>query len=125
MAKTASKSFSLSNHKATIFCCFDVFSIRRSRLFQVQAKISTIRPPVFPDYPSVSYDYDLTLEKNYSTYVLIHLANLITKSLDKMKFICELFVDLQKVIATFDRKGQLTKHDHYGIGGLWCCKQTV
>ena len=40
-----------------IFRCFDVFSVRPPQKFQVQAKISTIRP-VFPDYLSVSYDYD-------------------------------------------------------------------
>ena len=42
--------------KATIFCCFDVFSVRPPQIFHVQTKISTKRP-VFPDYLSVSYDY--------------------------------------------------------------------
>ena len=37
------------------FCSFDVCSARPLEIFQVQAKISTIRP-VFPDYLSVSYD---------------------------------------------------------------------
>ena len=44
--------------KATIFCCFDVFSVRPPQTFQVQAKISTIRP-AFPDYLSVSDYYDI------------------------------------------------------------------
>ena len=43
--------------KATIFCCFDVFFVRLPQIFQVHAKMSTIRP-VFPDYFSVSYDCD-------------------------------------------------------------------
>ena len=42
-------------HKVTIFCCFNVFP---HQIFQVEAKISTIRP-VFPDYLLVSYDYSL------------------------------------------------------------------
>ena len=42
--------------KATIFRCFDVSSVRPPQIFQVQAKISTVRP-VFPNYLSVSYDY--------------------------------------------------------------------
>ena len=41
--------------KATIFSCFDVYPVRSPHIFQIQVKISTIRP-VFPDY-SVSYDY--------------------------------------------------------------------
>ena len=45
--------------KATIFCCFDVFSAQPPQIFQAQAKISTTRP-VLPDYLSVSYDYELT-----------------------------------------------------------------
>ena len=43
--------------KVTIFCCFDVSSVWPPQIFQVQAKISTVRP-VFPDYLSISYDYD-------------------------------------------------------------------
>ena len=30
--------------KVTIFCCFDVFFVRPPLIFQVQTKISTIRP---------------------------------------------------------------------------------
>ena len=49
----------LTNHflpKVTIFHCFDVCSVRPPQIFQVQAKISTVRP-MLPDYLSVSYDY--------------------------------------------------------------------
>ena len=57
MAKTASKSLSLSNSSESHhFSRFDVFSKRPPQIFQVQAKISTIRP-AFPDYLSISYDY--------------------------------------------------------------------
>ena len=42
--------------KATIFCRFDVFSVRPPQIFQVQAKIAIIRS-VFSEYFSVSYDY--------------------------------------------------------------------
>ena len=40
----------------TIFRCFDVCSVRPPQTFQVEVKISTVRP-AFPDYLSVSYDY--------------------------------------------------------------------
>ena len=42
--------------KVVIFCCFGVGSVRPPHIFQIQAKISTVRV-VFPDYLSVSYDY--------------------------------------------------------------------
>ena len=41
-----------------IFCCFDVCSLHLPQIFQVQAKILTVRL-VFPDYRLVSYDYVL------------------------------------------------------------------
>ena len=49
------RKFSL---KAAIFCCSDVCPVKPPQKFQVQAKISTIRP-VFPDYLSISYDCGL------------------------------------------------------------------
>ena len=42
--------------KVIIFCYFDVCSVSPPQVFQVQAKILTVRP-VFPDYLSVSYGY--------------------------------------------------------------------
>ena len=54
--------------KATIFCCLNVFSVRPLQIFQVQSKISTMRP-VFPDYFSVFYEYaDI---KFYYFYTLV------------------------------------------------------
>ena len=44
--------------KVAIFCCFDACSVPPPQIFQVQAKTETVRP-VFPDYLSISYDYDL------------------------------------------------------------------
>ena len=54
--------------KATIFCCFHVFSVRSPQIFQVQAKISTIGP-VFPEYLSVSDNCD-TKEYRYLNKVI-------------------------------------------------------
>ena len=50
--------------KVSIFCCFDVCSVRSPQIFQVQAKISTVRP-VFLDYLSVSNDYGRIYLFNY------------------------------------------------------------
>ena len=41
-----------------MFRCFDVCSVRPPQIFQVQAKISAVRP-VFPDYLSGFYDYPI------------------------------------------------------------------
>ena len=43
--------------KVAIFRCFDACSVRPPQTFQVQAKISTVRP-MFSGYLYVSYDYD-------------------------------------------------------------------
>ena len=44
--------------KVAVFRCFYVCYARPPQVFQVQAKISTLRP-VFPDYLSISYDYGI------------------------------------------------------------------
>ena len=43
--------------KAAIFRCFDFFPVWPPQKFQVHAKITTMQA-MFPDYLSVSYDYD-------------------------------------------------------------------
>ena len=53
--------------KVAIFRCFNVFSVRPPQKFQVQAKISTIRP-VFPDDLSAFYDYDLSSRSMHTEY---------------------------------------------------------
>ena len=45
--------------KVTIIRCFDVCSAQPPQIFQVKAKISTVRSDL-----SVSYDYDLTKRKS-------------------------------------------------------------
>ena len=64
--------------EVAIFCCFDVCSVRPPQVFQVKAKISTVRP-AFPDYISVSYDYDagyqfLTITLNYKALFKVFLS---------------------------------------------------
>ena len=44
---------------------------RSPQTFQVQAKISTVRP-VFPEYLSVSYDYVFTKQPNMVTNSEVH-----------------------------------------------------
>ena len=65
------------------------------------------------------YPLQFGFRKNYSaTHALIHLANLISESLDKEKFVCRIFVDLQKALDTVDYEVLLSKLDYYGIQGV-------
>ena len=68
MAKAALKSSSLRKFslEAAISHCFDVFPVRPLQKFQVQAKLSTIRP-VCPDHLSISYDDVLTYKRQVLT----------------------------------------------------------
>ena len=47
-----------SSQKSPFFARLDECSVRPAQIFRVQAKMSTV-PPVFPDYISISYDYEL------------------------------------------------------------------
>ena len=63
--------------KVAIFCCFDVCSVWPPQIFQVQAKISTVRP-VFPDYLSVSYNYgDIYIYIYIYINIYIYVYNII------------------------------------------------
>ena len=60
--------------------------------------------------------FNLVLGKNYSTaHALIHLTNLISESPDNGKFMCGIFVDLQKELDTVNHEILLSKLDYYGI----------
>ena len=62
--------FWTASEASPFFVVFDVCSVRPVQIFQVQAKISTLRP-VFPDYLSVSLDATLwTLGSRYWTLSL-------------------------------------------------------
>ena len=62
--KVKSLSFTISLKKPPFLRCFGVCFVQPSQIFQVQTKISTIRP-VFPYSLSVSYDYGYINYFNY------------------------------------------------------------
>ena len=57
------------------FRCFDVFPVRPSQKFQVQAKRSTIRP-VFPDYLPVSYGHAVKPQTCVTNEVVYYLSSI-------------------------------------------------
>ena len=51
-----------------------------------------------------------------SNYALTSLTEMIRKALDKGKFACGVFIDLQKAFDTADHGILLSKLNHYGVG---------
>ena len=57
--------------------------------------------------------------QNYSTInALISLTETIRKYLDEGKFVCGVFVDLQKAFDTVEHDILLKKFEDYGVRGL-------
>ena len=73
----------------------------------------------FLENNNIIYHLQFGFKKNYfTTHALIHLTNLASESLDKWKFVCGIFVDLQKAFDSVDHEILLNKLDHYGIRGI-------
>ena len=54
----------------------------------------------FLENNNIIYHLQFGFKKNYfTTHALIHLTNLASESLDKWKFVCGIFVDLQKALT--------------------------
>ena len=70
-----------------MFCCFDVCFIRPPQTFLVQVKIPTVRP-VFPDYLSVSYDYEIRKYCRFSYSGIWQLVNLFVGTKNFSYHIC-------------------------------------
>ena len=72
----------------------------------------------FPEKNNI-YPRQFGFRNNYSTtHASIHSTNLISESLDNGKFVCGIFVNLQKAFNTVDHKILLSKLEHYGIQGI-------
>ena len=56
-------------------------------------------------------------ENNAVDYVLIVMTEEIRPSLDHRRYLCEIFLDVQKAFDTLDQDILLTKLEHYGIRG--------
>ena len=65
---------------------------------------------------TISILLEFRFRKNYYLrYALIQLTVLITESPDKGKFVCGVFMDLQKAFDTVDHNILLSELDHYSI----------
>ena len=78
-------------------------------IFQITASV----------YWNIIYPLQFGFHQNYSTsYALIHLTETIKEALDQGKYVCGIFVDLQKAFDTVDHNILLGKLKHYGIRGV-------
>ena len=65
------------------------------------------------------YDLQYGFRKKFSTnHALISIVEQIRVNLDKKKYTCGVFVDLEKAFDTVNHKILLTKLNHYGINGI-------
>ena len=62
------------------------------------------------------------LQNSSTSYALIHLAEVIKEALDQFKYVCGIFVDLQKVFDTVEHNTPLGKLKLYGIRGVVCSR---
>ena len=66
----------------------------------------------------VSLIFNLVLVIKHSTvHALISITESIRSALEESKYVCGIFVDLQKVFATVNHDILLNKLNHYGIRG--------
>ena len=90
-----------------------------SKLDKILEKLVHSRLSTFLNIKDIIYPLQFGFHKNYSTsYALIHLTESFKEALDKGKYGCGIFVDLQKVSDTVDHNILMGKLKHYGIRGV-------
>ena len=64
------------------------------------------------------FSHQFAFRNGYSTnHALTSLTEMIRKALDEDKFVCGVFIDLQKAFVTVDHGIFLSKFNHYGVRG--------
>ena len=90
-----------------------------SNLDKILEKFMHSRLSTFLNIKDIIYPLQFGFRQNYSTsYALIHLTETIKEALDRGKYGCGIFVDLQKAFDNVDHNILLGKLKHYGIRGV-------
>ena len=89
-----------------------------SNLDKILKKLIHSRLSTFLNVKDIIYP----LQNSSTSYALIHLAEVIKEALDQFKYVCGIFVDLQKVFDTVEHNTPLGKLKLYGIRGVVCSR---
>ena len=90
-----------------------------SNISKIFERVMYNRIESFIDEHNIIYKYQFGFRKKYSTnHALLSIVEQINSNLDKKRFACGIFVDLQKAFDTVDHKILLSKLSHYGINGF-------
>ena len=90
-----------------------------SKIEKIYEKLMYSRLINFLNQSNQIYSRQFGFSKARSTVnTLINIVDLIRETIDRGKFACGVFVDLQKAFDTVDHEILLTKLDHHGICGF-------
>lgn len=90
-----------------------------SNIDKIFEKLIHARVVKFLDQNSIIYQNQFGFREKHSTkHALINLTENIRQSIDKGKYTCGVFIDLQKAFDTVDHEILLYKLNHYGIRGI-------
>ena len=90
-----------------------------SNISKIYEKCMHTRLSNFLRINKLFFSHQFGFRNGYSTnHALTSLTEMIRKALDKDKFACGVFIDLQKAFDTVDHGILLSKLNHYGIRGV-------
>ena len=90
-----------------------------SNISKIIEKLVHKRLNSFLEANSIFYEQQFGFRNNHSTnHALIQITEKIRQALDKNKYACGTFIDLQKAFDTVNHEILLKKLEHYGIRGI-------
>ena len=89
-----------------------------SNISKIFERVMYVRVEDFLKSSEILYNFQFGFRKQYSTnHALLSIVEKIRESLDNNRFVCGVFIDLEKAFDTVNHAILLSKLDHYGIRG--------